>query len=449
MSLLEKNNNQEQIILKFFSDQDKRILLRKDEILLHQNEQNTRLFYVRKGKLCGFLPDKHLTEPVFEAPEHSFVGVYSYFSGDHKSYSRVVATLPCEVYYCDVDPKELSREDAEEFLSFLLSIVVIELRSRQQFAASMANERQEALNKLIQTEKLITLGQLASGLAHELNNTIGAMNSNLEQLIPEVGKLIESDKPPTMYKLFQQGKSKGIQLSRQEIRDATALWPSSMKLKRGTIKRLTKAGISPKDVKNDNEALEAASIWDLGRMFHDMQVASKQATHVINSIKTMGIGNQRWSKHVSVNQTIEEALVILRNLTKDVTLTVELAEGLTAMEACHGELVQVWVNLIKNAVESLRQHNVASPHIQVKSTQTAKHIKVLVADNGIGIDPSIIDRIYEPSFTTKVAGISLGLGLGLTIAQRIVSEHDGKIMVDSEPGSTCFTVSFRKKPKDT
>ena len=204
MSIFNHTIDQEEIVRKYFSDPDKKIVLERNEVLIYQNETNTKLFYIKKGKLSGFLPDKHLTEPVFEAHERMFIGVYSYFSGDHKSYSRVIATEPSEVYYCDIDPRQLALDESDEFLGFLFNIVVLELRSRQHFAAEMANDRQEALNKLIKTEKLITLGQLSAGLAHELNNTIGSLSSNLRQLENDVKNLLIGDKSSKMKSFFKK-----------------------------------------------------------------------------------------------------------------------------------------------------------------------------------------------------------------------------------------------------
>ncbi|HAP59764.1 MAG TPA: hypothetical protein DCR93_09750, partial [Cytophagales bacterium] len=176
----------QEIIEKYFSDPAKQLTLKKDDLLLEQGEENHRVFYVLKGKLSGYLPDKNLREPVFEATPSSFVGVYSFFSKDHQSYTQVVATEAAVVSYYDGDPWVLQAEESEPFLSFLFRMVVLELRSRQRFAAQMATERQEATNKLIQTEKLATLGQLSAGLAHELNNTIGSLSGNLRQLETDI-----------------------------------------------------------------------------------------------------------------------------------------------------------------------------------------------------------------------------------------------------------------------
>ena len=447
MSTFSKSINQKDIISKYFSDPDKKITLKKGDVLLRQNEVNKRLFFVQKGKLSAFLPDEYITEPVFEAHEHSFAGVYSFLSEDHLSYSEVIANEPTEVFYFDRDSRKLTPSESEELSAFLFNIVVLELKSRQHFAARMAHERQEAMNKLIKTEKLITLGQLSAGLAHELNNTIGSLNSNLGQLEDGVFELLSGYRSKKMQGFLEDGLEKGQQRSSSDARKARNGWTEAFKLGSAIIKRLSKSGISPKDVSSKDEAKEAAALWNIGSILHDMKIASDQASHVINSVKSMGIAKQRWSKNVNVNESIGEALAILSNLSKRINLEVALEESMDSIEACHGELVQVWINLIKNAIESLLHHKVKDPKVKISSIVSGKHVVVTVEDNGVGIAPDIMDKIYEPSFTTKVEGISLGLGLGLTIVQRIVSEHNGEIEVSSEPGNTCFKILLPKLKK--
>ena len=85
---------------------------------------------------------------------------------------------------------------------------------------------------------------------------------------------------------------------------------------------------------------------------------------------------------------------------------------------------------------------IPNPKLIIKSAHNDKYIMVSVTDNGPGIPKDIMNKIFEPSFTTKVGGLSFGLGLGLSIVQRIITEHDGKITVTSEPEKTIFTVSI-------
>ncbi len=229
MSIFSTSIDHKEIVRKYFSDPEKKISLKKGDALLRQNEVNRKIFYVLKGKLSAFLPDEHITEPVFEAQEHSFVGVYSFLSEDHLSYSEVIAAEDTEVFYYDGNFRRLGPHESDELAAFLFNIVVLELKSRQRFAARMAHERQEAMNKLIKTEKLITLGQLSAGLAHELNNTIGSLSSNLGQLEEGVFELLSGYKSNKM-QFLQDGLDKGQQLSSSEARKARNLWTDAFQL---------------------------------------------------------------------------------------------------------------------------------------------------------------------------------------------------------------------------
>ncbi len=445
MSLFDLNIDQEAIVSKYFSKPEHEIALKKGDILLNQNEINEKLFYIKKGKLSGYLPDKKISEPVFEASSNSFVGVYSFFSKDNKSYSRVVADEDSMVNYFDGNPFALPDKDSNELLAFLFKIVIMELRSRQHFAGQMAYEHEATLHKLIQTEKLATLGQMSAGLAHELNNTIGSLDGNLRQFEEDISNHINNDEIEIVKKYYRIGLAEGLKTTSAEARKARNQWEKVKGLDKRLIKRLAKSGIDPKDLPKDVEQLEKiASFWNVGHLLHDMKVATEQSAHVISSIKQMGISTQSWSKDVDINKTLKDALAIVRSLTNKVDLKVNYHEGITSIEACSGELVQVWINLIKNAVESLINHKVDRPTVVVSTRETEDSVLMVVEDNGIGIPVDIIEKIYEPSFTTKVRGLSLGLGLGLTIVQRIVDEHQGTINLTSKPGKTKFVIALRK-----
>ncbi|MEM6815114.1 MAG: cyclic nucleotide-binding domain-containing protein, partial [Bacteroidota bacterium] len=228
------------IIQKYFSNENKEVHLKAGEVLLKQYELNKRLYYIEEGKLCGYLPDKSLHEPVFEAETKGFVGVYSFFSTDSISYSLVVAERDSIVRYFDGDPFILPEQDAREFLTFLFNIVVSELRHRQHFAGKMAQERQETLQKLIQSEKMITLGQMAAGLAHELNNTIASLSSNLRQMKDNIALFLEKNEPKEIQAYFNNGVKEGQKISSaaaRELRDNYSKFDYISKL---TAKKLSR-----------------------------------------------------------------------------------------------------------------------------------------------------------------------------------------------------------------
>ncbi|NBP69133.1 MAG: ATP-binding protein [Cytophagia bacterium] len=112
--------------------------------------------------------------------------------------------------------------------------------------------------------------------------------------------------------------------------------------------------------------------------------------------------------------------------------------------ASTGDLVQVWVNLIKNACESMLQAGTQHPTLAIQMDEFENYYKVTITDNGPGIDASLMSRIFEPNFSTKVQGLSFGLGLGLSIVKKIIDSYKGSISFTSVPGETSFIVQLPK-----
>ena len=432
------------IIARYFADENKEVRLKAGDVLLNQNELNNRLYYVEKGRLTAYLPDKHLPEPVFQADEKNFIGVYSFFSNDNISYSHVVADQDSVVRYFDGNPFTLPDEEARELLSFLFGIVVGELKQRQTFAGQMAKDRQDTLQKLIKSEKMVTLGQMAAGIAHELNNTIASLSSNLGQVKDTIVAFLKKNEPTDIQHHFQSGMDDGQQVSSAEARELRQSYAKFKHVSKATAKKLGRAGIQAQEIKKigkDKDRIDKiADLWELGYLLHDMQTAATQAAHVIKSTKSLGVANQSWSKEVNVNQTLLDAEAILRSLTKKIEVVSDYDEDLPLTEACPCELVQVWINLIKNAVESLLAANTENPKVTIQTRVKRKRIRVRISDNGPGIPEEMYEKVFQPNFTTKVGGLSFGLGLGLTIVKRIINEHNGSVKLVSKPGHTAFTI---------
>jgi C4-dicarboxylate-specific signal transduction histidine kinase len=103
---------------------------------------------------------------------------------------------------------------------------------------------------------------------------------------------------------------------------------------------------------------------------------------------------------------------------------------------------QVWVNLIKNALEALSNSTTDQPRIKITSFSKAKYIVIAIEDNGPGIPKALSQKIFQPNVTTKINGLTFGLGLGLSIVQRIVQSYNGEISVKSKEGQTIFTIQI-------
>ena len=443
--MIELDNPYKDLIEKWFSNPEKRIHLKKGDILLEQNQPNNKLFLVISGKLYGFLPDSMVQNyPAFEAHPGKFVGVYSYFSKEGRSYTRVQAAEDAEIAFYERPLTQHPWVELEDIMPSILSVIVNEISNRQQFARHMAKESQTHLQKLMKTEKMVTLGQMAAGLAHELNNSIGVLSSNLAQVEDFVRKCL--GKGNSMF--FEKGLQSGQSLSSAEARKLRGEYEKKLNIKGNLSRRLAKTGIDPRDIVKvaGKDPVKIESIyeeWEAGTTLYDMKISSKQSAHVVRSVKQLGVAEHSWSKEVNINDTIHEALAILRSLAKKVDVQIDLRD-IDLIEAIPGELVQVWINLMKNALESMLGANTKDPLLKVRSSQTKNNIHVSVTDNGPGIPTQIREKIFEPSFTTKVGGLSFGLGLGLSIVQRIIESHGGTINLNSKPGQTEFLISLPK-----
>ncbi len=143
-----------------------------------------------------------------------------------------------------------------------------------------------------------------------------------------------------------------------------------------------------------------------------------------------------------VGDGLADTLTVLRAKVKAKSATVGVAvePGLPPVLAYGGELNQVWVNLIDNALDAVGPGG----RVDVSAKRDGAKLVVRIADDGPGIPDAIRQRIFDPFFTTKPVGE--GTGLGLDIVRRLVNRHDGEIEVASRPGHTVFTVSLPIRP---
>lgn len=431
---------------KYFSNSAKQIVLKKDEYLVKQNEENKRLFLVLEGSLTGSLvSESGVAYEAFRSAENMFVGVHSFFSGSHIVYANVIATEPCKVAYIEYD--DLKAVDETCYESDFLPLIVHELSVRQRFSKDIMLEKEQALKKLYHTQKMSTLGQMAAGLAHELNNAIGVLNGNSEWIAKEVQGYLKAAEGEEVFVDFEKGFESGQSISSADLRDRRKYFEKKFKIPSFIAKRLARIGANDKEVKKlaKIEAIDEISnkkqqVWELGVALHDMKVASKHAVHVLKSIKQLSAADQERYK-LNINDTLHEALTLLKNVVREVN--VDLKPGnLPDILANNGELIQIWVNIIKNGCESMINSNTENPEINIHTKTKGKNIYIEIADNGPGISEELKEKIFQPNFTTKKGGLSFGLGLGLSIVQRLVDSYTGKISVESKPGKTKFIIQL-------
>jgi len=265
----------------------------------------------------------------------------------------------------------------------------------------LINRLEEAHNQLLQAEKMASIGQLAAGVAHEINNPIGFVNSNLGVLQSYVQKLLNL---VGAYEKYEP------ELSTESIEALNAL------------KQETDLGY----LRDDISDLLSESLGGLQRVKRIVQDL-KDFSHISDS-------EMLWA---NLEDGLESTLNVVWNELKYKAEVVKDYGKLPEVECIPSQLNQVFMNLLVNAAQAIQEHG----KITLRTRQEDDNVRIEIADTGCGIPQEIINRIFDPFFTTKPVGT--GTGLGLSITHGIIRKHNGRIDVSSEPGKgTTFSITI-------
>lgn len=274
-----------------------------------------------------------------------------------------------------------------------LAVSLGELRKKQAEQDQLINKIETANNQLLQSEKLAAIGQLAAGVAHEINNPIGYVYSNLKTLngyIVDMLQIIDA------------------------VDDASGL---------DEVRQLKRA-LDYRHIRDDVKALISESGDGIERV--------KQ---IIGALKEFSYIDEEEFRPADLHRGIETTLNVVSNELKyKAEVTKEFGE-LPDLECIPSQINQVVMNLLVNAAHSIEEYG----RITIRTAHEGAWVWFEVEDTGKGIEKKLLNRIYEPFFTTKPIG--RGTGLGLTLSYNIVKKHNGRIEVRSEPGKgTCFRI---------
>jgi signal transduction histidine kinase len=271
-----------------------------------------------------------------------------------------------------------------------------------------------------QRSSLITLGTLAAGLAHELNNPASAATRAADALAAasredELQTWLDRRRVPQAWRLAAALAGA----------DADAAWCDRVE-----------AVLPGEDL---HPALEwVANAVAVERLLSEVRDSTHRVSELVSAVRSYSQMDRASRQRVQVTDGLENTLVMLGHKLRDgITVVRDYGADLPQIEADPGELNQVWTNLIDNAADAMAGSGTLRVGVRVDSD----HLVVEIADSGPGMPAEVAARAFEPFFTTKEVG--RGTGLGLDIARRIVVErHEGTIEIDSEPGATVIRVGL-------
>ena len=270
------------------------------------------------------------------------------------------------------------------------------------------DQLKRAQSKLVEAERMSSLGQLTAGIAHEINNPVNFIRSNIAPLKRDMDDIFQvlvsyrsHDVPPHVAELE---RSLGLDETIDEVR----------------------------------------------HILDSIEEGADRTSEIVRGLRSFSRLDEDTLKYASVDQGIRGTLNLLGpKLKKGINVELDLHASQT-VECFPGKLNQVFMNVLANAIQAIAaRHDTADGRITVRTEQGECHTAITITDNGTGMAPEVCSRIFEPFFTTKAVGE--GTGLGLAIVHSIIEMHHGRIEVESAPdqGSTFRIIIPNTQPMAT
>lgn len=314
-----------------------------------------------------------------------------------------------------------------------------------------------------QREKLMSLGTMAAGLAHELNNPAAAAARaavHLQTTTTEVQAFaceLNQRLTAAHWQILVEASDAALErvakaerldsMAQSDQEDAVSTWLEKLGVAEGwkLAAAFVSAGLDEQWLTSLTAQLPAEALADslgwlearisLKNLLNEIEQSTKRISELVKAVKSYSYMDQTPLQQVDVHEGLESTLTMLGHKLKGVEVARDFDRTLPRLMAYGSELNQVWTNLLDNAADAVKPEG----KICIRTFRDDGQVVVAIRDTGKGIPPEVQARIFEPFFTTK--GVGSGTGLGLMISNRIVADrHGGEIEFESKPGLTEFRV---------
>jgi signal transduction histidine kinase len=376
------------------------------------------------------------------------------------------------------EPCELLQFDEQQFWNIMTSCPEV----RKAILGNMAYRFQKFQSVIVQQEKMASLGTLAAGLMHELNNPGAAavraaaqLRENLMRMHKLTAKFSKSEmskeQKQCMFELQEYALAKERPLRMNSLEQSDAEEALAEWMENANVEDAWKLAPTLVSIGIDSSELECARSEFPGPFFSDalnwlealvssMQLVSTieesigRVSDLVKAVKSYAYEGKGQKQSVDINESIHATLIILAHKIREKQITVEkdFAANMPMLQCECSGLNQIWTNLLDNAIDAVAQGGNIRVHTWEEDTpadatavgsKARRYLCVTIADDGPGIPLESQAHIFDPFYTTKAVGVGTGLGLG--IVQRIVDQYGGAVTFSSEPGNTEFRVRL---PRD-
>lgn len=438
--------------------------------ITHEDDEMHAVMLVLRGAVSMTVESRAGEVILHHASTGPVVGLLS-LADRKRSFVTARTTTECVVVHLSTQQLDRALERSPEVGAALtaVSIRVLSTRLRRaqrlhvekyELAAELDREREhlaEALTalenartQLIAQARFATLGELSAGIAHELNNPIGAMSRAGEHLQADVERLIQTHPRRDVLmaaienaRTARRGSAAEQRVWRREV--------ESVIKDPDLARRLVAAGVrdkaSAKAARKHVDLVEIAA--GIGTSLRNLQQGGEHVAGLVDSLRSHARPDATELVEVDVVASLEQAVRLTGHRLNDIEVNIEAAPDLPIVAGHPGRFGQVWTNLLVNAADAMVDTPEPSILIRVNTIGTPgtdEAVRVEVIDNGPGISEENQEHIFQPRFTTKHGTVRYGLGMGLGISRRIIEDLGGTLDAESVPGQTTFITVLPVEP---